>query len=169
MITGNKTSWFMRVTEGVLTMSDKINQAYINSIFPVNYILSGSQFMAFKADMKKDVQRIINGAGYIVFPMIFSLCLPVFLYNIVLEKESRLLQNMKINGLQMQNYWFVTFMFNFVTHLVCAFTTILFGRYVFRLNFFLETTIEFLAIAIFGWGLNLVSLAFLISVFFESS
>lgn len=41
VINGNKTQWLSRATEGALTMSDKMNQAYINSIFPDTYILSG--------------------------------------------------------------------------------------------------------------------------------
>jgi hypothetical protein len=55
--------------------------------------------MTFKPNIRRDAQMLVNGAGYVVFPVLFSLSLPVFLYNIVLEKENRLIQNMKINGL----------------------------------------------------------------------
>ncbi len=41
VITGNTTNWFSRASEGLLAMSDKMNQAYINSIFPDTYILTG--------------------------------------------------------------------------------------------------------------------------------
>lgn len=34
-----------------------------------------------------------------VFPSCIAIALPVFLYNLVLEKEAKLLETMKINGL----------------------------------------------------------------------
>jgi hypothetical protein len=104
--------------------------------------------------IRRDAQMLVNGAGYIVYPVLFSLCLPVFLYNIVLEKESRLIQNMKINGLQMSNYWIVNSLFNFATYLIISINTFYFGRYVLGLLVFVESSIKFLAIVIFGWGLN---------------
>lgn len=112
---------------------------------------------------------LVNGAGYVVIPVLFSLCLPVFLYNIVLEKESRLIQNMKINGLQMKNYWIVNSVFNFTTYLITSTSSFYFGKYVLGLIVFHETNMKFFCILIFGWGLNQVSLAFLFSVFFQSS
>ena len=112
---------------------------------------------------------LVNSAGYVVFPVLFSLSLPVFLYNVVLEKETRLIQNMKINGLQMKNYWIVNSLFNLTTILITSLSTFCFGKYVLGLLVFQESNFEFLAIVIFGWGLCQVSLAFLFSVFFESS
>jgi hypothetical protein len=43
--------------------------------------------MSFKPDIKRQAQMLVNGAGYVVYPVLFSLSLPVFLYNVVLEKE----------------------------------------------------------------------------------
>lgn len=54
IINGNETKWLNRATEGALTMSDKMNQAYINSIFPDTYILSGQQFMSWKPNLRRD-------------------------------------------------------------------------------------------------------------------
>ena len=97
---------------------------------------------------------LVNSAGYVVFPVLFSLSLPVFLYNVVLEKESRLIQNMKINGLQMKNYWIVNSGFNFATYLITSFSSFCFGKYFLGLIVFHETNMKFFAIVIFGWGLN---------------
>ena len=38
--------------------------------------------------------------GLGVFPSCLAIALPVFLYNLVLEKETKLLQTMKINGMK---------------------------------------------------------------------
>jgi hypothetical protein len=45
------------------------------------------------------MQKIINAIGLSVYPLLLSLAMPVFLSMIVFEKEQRLIQNMKINGL----------------------------------------------------------------------
>jgi hypothetical protein len=126
---GNSTQWIIRYTEGLMTLSERINQAFINSIFPDTYILSGQQFMTFKPDLKQDVQRLVNMGGYIIYPLIFTLCLPVFLHNIVMEKESRLLQNMKINGLQMKNYWLNTYLFNQLMYCIVVYFNYFVARY----------------------------------------
>lgn len=55
------------------------------------------------------------------------MCLPVFLYYIVLEKETRLTEFMKINGLRMKNYWIVNFIFNFILYSVQAAVFVIFG------------------------------------------
>jgi|TARA_B110000285_G_scaffold197722_1_gene229614 hypothetical protein len=55
--------------------------------------------MPFKPDLRKEAQKLVSAAGYVVLPVLQSLSTPVFLYNIVLEKEFRLIENMKINGL----------------------------------------------------------------------
>ena len=96
---------------------------------------------------------LVNGAGYVVFPVLFSLSLPVFLYNIVLEKESRLIQNMKINGLQMSNYWIVNSIFNMATYLITSGNTFYFGKYVLGLIVFTESNMIFFTTIVFGWGL----------------
>lgn len=88
-----------RPTEGALDLSHRMNQAYINKLFPETYIVAGQQFMPFKPNLRQEAQKLVSGAGYVVVPVLQSLCTPVFLYNIVLEKEFRLIENMKINGL----------------------------------------------------------------------
>jgi len=55
------------------------------------------------------------GAG--LFPISLCLLLPVFVYNIVLEKEQKLIEIMKMNGMKMINYWIINFLFNFIVYL----------------------------------------------------
>ena len=68
--------------------------------------------MPFKADIRKETLKIINVLGAVIWPVAISISMPAFLHAIIIEKEFRLLENMKINGLQMRNYWFVQFIFN---------------------------------------------------------
>jgi len=67
-------------------------------------ILSGLQVMPWKPNLRKEAEKFVNVIGNLVFPALVSMSLPSFLYILVLEKEMRLVQNMKINGLQMWNY-----------------------------------------------------------------
>jgi hypothetical protein len=68
-----------------------------------------------------------------VFPLCMSMGLPVFLYQIVLEKETRLIENMKINGMKMSNYWKINYLFNLVFYMITALIFLFFGMTVFDL------------------------------------
>lgn len=93
--------------------------------------------------------------------------MPVFMNNIVMEKEKRLIQIMKINGLQMKYYWFVNFICNLVFYLVQASIYFLFGKHAAKLTFFINTNPMLLILTLFGWGLCQISLAFTYSNFFD--
>ena len=88
-----------------------LNKAYIHELFPDTYVMSGIQFMPFQASLDVEVERIINIIGLAVFPACMAIALPVFLYNLVLEKETKLLETMKINGMKMKYYWLINFSF----------------------------------------------------------
>lgn len=77
----------MRPSEGAMQLADRMNNAYIRSIFNDTYIVSGQQFMPFKPKVRGEAEKIINCLGDIAYPVLVSLSLPVFLYQIVLEKE----------------------------------------------------------------------------------
>jgi|LauGreDrversion4_2_1035121.scaffolds.fasta_scaffold14743_3 hypothetical protein len=104
-----------------------------------------------------------------VFPICLSMGLPVFIYQIVLEKETRLMEYMKMNGLRMNNYWFVNFFFNFGFYMMTIFSFIFFGFKVFEIAFFIKTNIIFMLLVMIGWGLAQISMAFLISIFLSKS
>ena len=96
----NSTQYLLRQAEGAMLLSDLMNGAYIRSIFNETYINSGQIFMPFSIQMDKEFSRLTNFLGVMVFPICLSFAMPIFLYNLVLEKELRLLENMKINGLK---------------------------------------------------------------------
>lgn len=58
-------------------------------------------------DSRGFVESIINLAGASLYPLSLSLLFPVFMYSIVLEKEDKLIEMMKMNGLRIVNYWLV--------------------------------------------------------------
>jgi hypothetical protein len=76
-----------------------MNQAYLRNIFNDTIVVSGQQFMPFNPILKKEMSKIVNCIGNTVYPILLSLCMPVFLTNLVMEKEQRLTLNMKMNGL----------------------------------------------------------------------
>ena len=71
-----------------------------------------------------------------VLPIALMMGFPVFLYLVVLEKEKRLLEMMKINGLKIQNYWTMQFFFNYVLYLTVVIVFVFFGAYVFKFIYF---------------------------------
>jgi hypothetical protein len=71
-----------------------------------------------------------------IFPLCMSMGLPVFLYQIVLEKETRLIENMKINGMKMSKYWKVNYLFNLVFYLITAILFVFSGMSIFNLQMF---------------------------------
>ncbi len=79
--------------------------------------------------------------------------LPVFIYQIVLEKETRLMEYMKMNGLRMHNYWFVNFFFNLGFYMMTVLVFIFAGYQIFEIDFFKKTSMFILLIVMFGWGL----------------
>jgi len=95
--------------------------------------------MPFKPGLRKEAEKAINVVGDMLYPLLTTLSLPVFLQNMVLEKERRLMQNMQINGLRMRNYWIVTACYNFCAYLVVVGAYYAFGRFVSGLTFFTET------------------------------
>lgn len=70
---------------------------------------------------------LINTVATIIFPLSLSLLLPVFLYLTVLEKEEKLIQMMRMNGMSMLNYWAINFLYNFAISVLTNFVFYLYG------------------------------------------
>jgi hypothetical protein len=111
--------------------------------------------------------KAVNAFAQNVYPVLLSLAMPVFLYNIVMEREYKLLMYMKINGMQMQFYWIVNYFCNFVYFTCSALIYYIFGRWIAGLTLFSETQPVILGLLFIGWGLCQISLAFTYSSFFE--
>lgn len=90
----------------------------------------------------EDIGYILNMMSVLsssIYPVALSLLLPVFMYLIVLEKEEKLLQMMKMNGMKIQYYWMTIYLFYLI---ITAITFCLFvwaGTYFLELDFFINT------------------------------
>ena len=134
-------------------------------VFPI----SGSQVMLNTKSADALVNAIVSVVGASIYPIAISLLLPVFMYAIVLEKEERLREIMKMNGLEMSIYWFVNYLWSVGLYLVAMLVFLGFGRYVLVTDFFVNTDFSVLFFSLFGWGLCQVSLSFFYQNFFSKA
>lgn len=125
--------------------------------------------MPYEPTIDAELERVLNIIGLAVFPCCLSLCLPVFIYALVMEKETKLVETMKINGMKMKWYWSVNFCFFFAIYLITATVYWFTGAYIFQLSFFSSTHPLILFTLFVAWGLCQISLSFLLSVFLNSS
>lgn len=116
--------------------------------------------MPFSTSEETLITKFMNLIGATLYPVALSIIFPVFLYTIVLEKEERLREMMKMNGMKMRNYWAVNYLWNLGLYMTSSLVFLLFGIVVLELPFFTQTKLSVLLTIIFGWGLSQVSLAF---------
>lgn len=126
-----KTSYMYRSFEGQLNFADILNQAYMRQFFPNTTVLSAVGMYPFKMSYTKYVTRTVNVLGALIYPICLSMSLPVFLYAIVIEKESKQLATMRMNGLKMFNYWFCNFFCFLFFYSMTAFTFVFVGSTIF--------------------------------------
>jgi hypothetical protein len=91
------------------------------------------------------------------------------MYSIVLEKEERLIEMMKMNGMKIINYWAVNYIFFFMMYTITATIFMLFGYLILDLSFFTQTSGLLLVFILFGWGLCQVSFSFFFQTFIQKA
>ena len=145
------------------------NRAYISKLYPNLIVISGLQLMPIQLDdNENNIQRVINLVGTLFYPISISLLMPLFMYNIVIEKERQLIEIMKINGLKMRNYWISYFIFDYIVYAVTMIFFIIFGTYVFGLNLFKETDFLLVFLTLVIWGYAQIALAFFFQAFLSN-
>ena len=127
------------VPDGQLSSLDLVNRAFLNSINESHWVISGSQYMPQINQDHSLIIKVINICGASLYPLALSLLLPVFMYAIVHEKEERILEMMKMNGLKIINYWLVNFIFDLLLFGITYFFFFLFGNVFLQLRFFTDT------------------------------
>lgn len=131
---------------------------------------SGALYMPFLQKNSVLVDMLVNTVTTILFPLSLSLLLPVFLYLIVLEKEQKLIQMMRMNGMTMRVYWGVNFMFNFAISLITFAVFFAFGYFFMDGNAFFHGTGKGVVVMIMiGWALCQTGMATFFQVFLSSS
>ena len=121
-----KYSHFYTIPEGFLSIMDMVSGAYIRHLTG-KVVKSGYGYMPLNQEGSFFVEILINTVATIIFPLSLSLLLPVFLYLIVLEKEERLIQMMRMNGMGMLSYWAINFLYNLLISLATNVVFYLFG------------------------------------------
>lgn len=82
-----KTNFLIRAAEGAMVLTDRMNNAYIKSVFNDTHVVSGQQYMPFFAQVDGEVAKIMNFIGIIIFSICMSLTMPIYLNHLVSEKE----------------------------------------------------------------------------------
>lgn len=159
----------LKVVDGQVEAASIINKAYIKNNFKNVTVTTGINFYPMQIDFKWYVKKAQSEECVLVVPICLCLGLPVFMYQLVLEKEKRLLQTMKINGLLLVNYWIVNLVFDFIYYVITYMIFLFFAKFVFHMHVFMETNTMLLLLVFNGWGLVQISLAFLISVFIDKA
>jgi len=95
----------------------------------------------------------IMTVGATLLPWCFSFLLPVYLFELVYEKQEKLLEMMKMFGMKMPLYWSVIFLYNYVFYSLIVLICFIIGL-AFQISFFLETVAWLHVVSFIGWGLN---------------
>ena len=102
-------------------------------------------------------------------PACICMGMPMFLVSIVSEKEKRLIENMKINGMNMSYFWVATYLWFYIYYSLIMATFFFFGKYVFAITFMKYTSSFIVLTVLNGWSMAQISYAFFLSVFMEKS
>ena len=105
---------------------------------------------------------IVEIFGSFLYPMALTLQLPVYVFVVVLEKESRLRELQKTMGMSMSTYWLSSVTFNMIIYACVASFFYIVGLWV-ELRFFKQTGSGLLVMFFVAWGLSLSSVSLLIS------
>jgi len=81
----------LRVLEGQVEMNSLMNKAYMKANFPNTTVITGINFYPYELNFKFWKQKIENFLALAFIPAALCMGLPVFLYQIVLEKEKKLI------------------------------------------------------------------------------
>jgi len=141
-----------------------INSAYIKNNFNTT-VISGVNYYPFTFDIDDLIERFISMATIIILPVCLCMGYPIFLLAIVNEKEKKLIEIMKINGLKMSNYWIVNYFFDWIFYWICIAVFWFAGTFVLGLRAFTHTGFMVWLVIFNGWGMAQISWAFLTSVF----
>ena len=147
-----------------------ITKSYAQSIIDDDiFLMSGSQVMPMTTSGDAIMSNLMNIVGATLYPIALSLLLPVFMYGVVVEKEERLREIMKMSGLKIANYWAANYVWCTCMYVVSTFIFNIFGKYILAVDFFTKTNPLILILTFLGWGLSQVSLSFFFQNFIAKS
>lgn len=140
--------YYTRVPEGMISLVDLINRSYIHYVTenlklktPGLWMISAVQYMPIVGQVAGYILRIISVCGACLYPLALSLLFPIFMYLIVLDKEQKMLEMMKMNGMKMLHYWGITYIFCMIITFMTYIVFVLFGIFALKLDFFDQTNL----------------------------
>lgn len=129
----------MTVANGQLELMDLISRAYMRATNSSYWLISATQSMPSITEESQIIMGLISIIGGSLYPFALSILLPVYMFTLVLEKEERLQEMMKMNGMQMKYYWLVNYCFFLFLYIVAVALFYLFGLFVLNISFFTNT------------------------------
>jgi len=123
---------------------DLVSKNFIHHVNERIYLIASATDISTEKNSEFFLNAVISILGFAIYPMSLGLGLPVFMYNIVLEKEKNLKSIMKMHGLKDLHYWCVDWFFNIVFYSVGAALFIYTARNIFLLEVFKETSLDIL-------------------------
>lgn len=122
-------------------------------------------FPYWKDPVSFDLNDII---GPMLVPFAICFLIPVFMHTIVLEKENRVREMMKMMGMKMSTYWMINYLFDYCVYLL---VTILFitVEFIIQVRIFTQTNFFVIFFIFFIWGHTQIALSFFLSSFFNKS
>jgi ABC-type multidrug transport system ATPase subunit len=110
-----------------------------------------------------DIILLVTAA---LMPAAISFLMPIFSYTLVMEKEKKLREMMKIMGMNSSIYWLVNYLFDFALYVVVCLAFIV-VQLMFQARLFMQTSPLLLFLLLFLWGQCIIAAAFLISTVFS--
>eukprot|EP01138_Halocafeteria_seosinensis_P011339 gb/GECG01011582.1/.p1 GENE.gb/GECG01011582.1/~~gb/GECG01011582.1/.p1 ORF type:complete len:2138 (+),score=187.49 gb/GECG01011582.1/:1-6414(+) len=111
--------------------------------------------------------QIVEVFGSFLYPIALTLQLPLYIYVMVLEKETRLIELQKIMGMRWASYVLTTYGLNMSIYATVVGFFWIIGTLL-GFGFFVGTNNGALFLLFLGWGLALVSLGFFLASFISS-
>jgi ABC-type multidrug transport system ATPase subunit len=175
LFTQGKMAFFSMISSAYIEYTTRRKTGTSPSINPIveEYMKSIDSIVGIKTvstmplNEKPDLLAIVEIFGSFLYPLALTLQLPVYIYIIVLEKETKLRELQKTMGMSMLTYWCASSAFNLILYFTVAFFFWVCGIIV-NMRFFTQTGSDILVLFFILWGLSLSSMAMLISSIISS-
>ncbi|KAJ1336897.1 hypothetical protein BSLG_006657 [Batrachochytrium salamandrivorans] len=109
-----------------------------------------------------------NSQGSTLYPFAISFLLPMFVIELVQEKESKIMIMMRMNGMSSSSYYFMHYITFIALYLISAMVFMICGA-AYGLSLFILTSPGLLILLLVLWGNVQVGMAFVLSALFKRS
>ncbi|KAN0029592.1 hypothetical protein ACTA71_007723 [Dictyostelium dimigraforme] len=140
----------------------------------INYFLGGNDtiyksniatFPYYQQSTTIDIASLLGGSFY---PFALSFIMPLYIYSIVYEKQEKLRDLSLMMGLKIRNYWFMTYIFNFLIYTIIIVFVVGVSS-IFGFAVFVKGSQFAMFLFLFGWGNSMITFSFFLSTFFKKT